>query len=190
MGKISWKGGTLLSPVPVVLVSCSDGEKSNVFTAAWTGIICSDPPKLYISVRPERRSHEIIEKSLEFCVNMPPSSLVRAVDTCGVRSGRDCDKFRLAGLTPEKSFSVSCPSVAECPVTLECRVSEIKKLGSHDMFIADIVSVSVDEKLIDEKNRLTLEKASLMAYSHGQYFALGRKIGYFGFSVRKKRGSR
>ncbi|MBR2901525.1 MAG: flavin reductase family protein [Clostridia bacterium] len=187
MAKIKWKGGALLSPLPAVLVSCGNGEIDNVFTVAWTGIVCTKPPMLSISVRKERFSYDLIDKSGEFCVNLTPESLVRAVDYCGVRSGRDTDKFKEMKLTKTESFELSCPSIAECPITLECKVNRKIELGSHDMFIADIVAVGADEELIDEKGRLMLEKARLLSYSHGDYFSLGKKIGDFGFSVRKKK---
>lgn len=187
MAKIKWKGGALLSPLPAVLVSCGNGEIDNVFTVAWTGIVCTKPPMLSISVRKERFSYDLIDKSGEFCVNLTPESLVRAVDYCGVRSGRDTDKFKEMKLTKTESFELSCPSIAECPITLECKVNRKIELGSHDMFIADIVAVGADEELIDEKGRLMLERARLLSYSHGDYFSLGKKIGDFGFSVRKKK---
>lgn len=187
MAKTKWKGGALLSPVPAVLVSCGNEENANLITIGWTGIVCTQPPKLYISVRPERHSYQIIKHDMEFCVNLPSAELVKALDYCGVKSGRDHDKFAETKLTKAKSFEVGCVSVAECPLCLECRVTDIIPLGSHDMFIADIVAVAADEKLIDEKGRLMLEKANLLAYAHGDYFALGKKIGDFGFSVRKKK---
>ncbi len=185
--KQKWKGGALLSPVPAVLVSCGNGENANLITIGWTGIVCTQPPKLYISVRPERHSYGIIKESGEFCVNLPTCEIVRAVDFCGVRSGKDTDKFKETKLTKEDSYEVGCVSVAECPITLECKVSQIIRLGSHDMFIADIVAVAADERLIDSNGRLMLEKADLLAYAHGDYFTLGKKIGDFGFSVRKKK---
>lgn len=187
MSKQHWKGGALLAPVPAVLVSCGDGEKDNLITIGWTGICATHPPMLYISVRPERYSYEIIKKTGEFCVNLPTSKMVQALDFCGVRSGKDNDKFAATGLTKCDSFTVSCKSVAEAPLTLECKVAHVIPLGSHDMFLADIVAVSVDESIIDKKGRLALERADLVAYAHGDYFALGRKIGDFGFSVRKKK---
>lgn len=187
MAKIKWKGGALLSPLPAVLVSCGDGEIENVFTVAWTGIVCTKPPMLSISVRKERFSYDLIDKSGEFCVNLTPESLVFAVDYCGVKSGRDIDKFKEMRLTKTNSFEVKCSSIAECPVTLECKVNRKIELGSHDMFIADIVAVGADESLIDENGRLMLERARLLSYSHGDYFSLGKKIGDFGFSVRKKK---
>ena len=187
MSKISWKGSTLLAPLPAVMVSCSDGEKDNVFTAAWTGIINSQPPKLYVSIRPERYSHEIISKSREFAVNLVNSSLVRACDICGVRSGRDCDKFELCALEKEEAKEISAPILALSPLAIECKVCDIVPLGSHDMFIADIVSVDVNEELLDEDGKLHMEKASLVSFTHGEYFAQGKKLGSIGYSVRKKR---
>jgi flavin reductase (DIM6/NTAB) family NADH-FMN oxidoreductase RutF len=189
MAKINWKGGALLSPVPAVLVTSAYEGKQNVCTVAWTGILNTKPAKLYISVRPTRYTHELITKSREFCVNIPSSNLVRIVDFCGVKSGRDIDKFKVLAITPEDSQTVSCPSIAECPVSIECKVADVVPLGSHDMFIAEIVSVGVDEKLLDEEGRLRLEKAGLFAYSHGSYYALGKKIGSFGYSVKKKKKS-
>lgn len=187
MSKISWRGGTLLSPMPAVLISCGTVEKPNVFTVAWTGIINTIPAKTYISVRPERFSYEIIKQNKEFVINLTTSELVYATDFCGVRSGKDIDKFKKMGLTPEKVSKVNAPAVAESPVNLQCKVTDIVHLGSHDMFIADIVEVNVDEKLIDKDGKLHLDKAKLMAYSHGEYFELGKKLGKFGFSVQKKK---
>ena len=187
MAKQKWKGSTLLAPVPSVLVSCGNGEIQNLITIGWTGIVASHPPKLYISVRPERYSYDIIDKSGEFCVNLPTAQMAKALDYCGVKSGRDCDKFSDCKLTKEDSFEVGCVSVAECPISLECKVSQKIQLGSHDMFIADIVAIGVDEDLVDKNGRLMLEKANLLAYAHGDYFELGKKIGDFGFSVRKSK---
>lgn len=187
MSKIQWKGGTILCPVPAVLVSCADGEKKNVFTVAWTGIICSNPPRTYVSVRPERYSYDLIKNSGEFCINLPTSYMAKLVDFCGVKSGKEINKFETLNLTPEASTAVSCPSVAECPVTLECKVFEAKDLGSHTMFMADIVAVTVDEKILDARGRMSIEKANLMTYGHGTYYALGKRIGTFGYSVKKKK---
>ena len=186
MAKIHWKGGALLSPLPAVLVTCGEGENANVLTVAWNGILSSDPPRMYVSVRKERHSHGLIASSREFCVNLTTKKLARATDLCGVKSGRDCDKFKLAGLAKEDSYAVKCPSLAESPLTLECRVFDIVESGSHDIFMADIVAVSCEESLIDQKGRLMLEKAGLIAYSHGEYFALGERLGGFGYTVRKK----
>lgn len=187
--KVSWKPGTMLNPLPAVLVSCAAADgRSNLITVAWTGTICTNPPMLYISVRPERFSYDIIRDSMEFTVNLTTADLARATDLCGVRSGRDGDKWKLAGLTPEPGVAVSCPSVAESPLSIECRVREIVKLGSHDMFIADVVNVLADASLIDESTgKFCLDKAGLLSYSHGAYFAPGDYLGHFGFSVRKKK---
>jgi flavin reductase (DIM6/NTAB) family NADH-FMN oxidoreductase RutF len=190
MAKVKWKGGTLLAPVPPALVSVGDGERDNLITVAWTGIICSDPPKTYISVRPERYSYDIIKKTGEFIINLPSSHIIRSIDFCGVRSGRNLDKFAECRLTREKATAVSCPAVAESPVSLECKVTEVIPLGSHDMFMADIVAVNVDERYIDEKGKLRIEQCSLATYAHGSYFALGKKIGSFGYSVKKKKNGR
>lgn len=187
MAKQKWKGGTLTAPLPPALVSVGDGERDNLITVAWTGILCSDPPKTYISLRPERYSYDIVKETGEFIVNLPSSHIIRSIDFCGVRSGRDLDKFEQCHLTREKAFEVACPSVAESPVSIECRVTEIIPLGSHDMFMADIVAVDVDERYIDERGKFHVEKCALAAYAHGSYFALGKKIGSFGYSVRKKR---
>lgn len=168
MAKIEWNAGTLLAPVPVVLVSCGSMEQPNVLTVAWTGILSSDPPKTYVSVRPSRFSYALIKESGEFVINLPSSYLIRIVDFCGVKSGRDIQKFEVCNLTVSPSAKVSAPSVAECPVSLECRVTDILPLGSHDMFIADIVGVTVDERFIDENGKLHLEQASLAAYAHGE----------------------
>jgi len=190
MAKVKWKGGTLLAPVPPALVSVGDGQRDNLITVAWTGIICSDPPKTYISVRPERYSYDIIKKTGEFIINLPSSHIIRSIDFCGVRSGRNLDKFKECRLTREKATQVNCPAVAESPVSLECKVTEVIPLGSHDMFMADIVAVNVDERYIDEKGKLRIEQCSLATYAHGSYFALGKKIGSFGYSVKKKKNGK
>ncbi len=187
MSKVTWKAGTLLSPVPPALISCSHNGKDNLITIAWTGIINSDPAKTYISVRPERYSYELIKNSGEFVINLPSSHIIRSIDFCGVKSGKDVDKFAHCRLTREKATKVSCPMVAESPVSIECKVTDVLHLGSHDMFMADIVAVNIDERYIDETGRFRAEKCSLAAYVHGQYFALGKKIGSFGYSVKKKR---
>lgn len=187
MAKIKWKPGTLTAPVPPVLVSCSDGEHDNLITVAWTGILSSDPPKTYISLRPERYSYELVKKSGEFTINLPSSHIIRSIDFCGVRSGRDVDKFEACRLTKEAGNEVSCPSVAESPISIECRVTDEIDLGSHHMFMADIVGVNVDERYVDEKGKLHIEKCALAAYAHGSYFAMGKKIGSFGYSVKKRK---
>jgi len=186
MPKQMWKPGTLLYPVPAVMVSCSNGETNNIITIAWTGIINSEPPMLYVSIRPERFSYNIIKESGDLVVNLPTRALAFALDFCGVKSGRDVDKFNHLGLTPQKSNLVSAPGIAECPVNLECRVKDIIKLGTHDMFIADIVCVDVEEKLLDKTGKLRLNSADLICYNHGEYRSLADSLGTFGFSVRKK----
>ena len=186
MKKLTWKGGTLLSPLPPALVSCGSMEKPNALTVAWTGILCSDPPKTYVSIRPSRYSYELIKESGEFVINLPTEALAKAADYCGVHSGRHKDKFAAMGLTPQPCAHLSCPQIAEAPVTLECRVTQIIPLGSHDMFMADILAVNVAEELVDEGGKLHLERAKPIAYAHGDYYTLGRQIGSFGFSVRKK----
>ncbi|MDE6276543.1 MAG: flavin reductase family protein [Muribaculaceae bacterium] len=188
--KQSWKPGTVLYPLPAALVSCGSGlasETSNVFTVAWTGIICTNPPMLSISVRPERASYPLIRESGEFTVNLTTASMARATDFCGVRSRRDVkDKWKAAGLTPYPGVAVSCPAVAESPISLECMVKEVKELGSHHLFIADIVNVLADEAYLNPTTgRFELEKSGLMSYSHGRYYAQGPELGHFGFSVRK-----
>ena len=187
--KQSWKAGTMIYPLPAVLVSCgeTDGEQ-NLFTVAWTGTVCTNPPMCYISVRPERHSYEIIKRTGEFVINLTNSRLSRATDWCGVRSGRDYDKFAEMGLTAESAAVVKAPVVAESPVAIECRVKQIIPLGSHDMFLADVVNVLVDEEYINpETGKLELERADMITYSHGEYFRLGEAIGHFGWSVRKKK---
>lgn len=187
MSKAQWRGATLLAPVPAVMVSCGTMEASNILTIAWTGIINSNPPKTYISIRPERHSYEIIKASGEFVINLTTSPLVRATDFCGVRSGRDFDKFEKMALTKEPAVHLNCPMIGESPVNLECRVTEIVPLGSHDMFLADILTVNVDEQYLDESGKLHLDRAQLISYAHGEYFELGKKLGSFGYTVRKKK---
>lgn len=187
MSKIFWNGGTLLAPVPAVLVSCGTVENPNVLTVAWTGIISTKPPMTYISVRPERYSYPIIKQSGEFVINLSTSALCRQTDFCGVRSGRNTDKLSVCGFHITNASKISAPVIEECPVSLECCVTEIKEFGSHDMFIARIVGADIDEQYIDSKGKLNLQQAGLMAYAHGEYFTLGRKLGDFGFSVRKKK---
>lgn len=186
MEKLVWKPGTLLAPVPPALVSCGDLDHPNILTVAWTGIANTQPPMTYVSIRPERYSFELIKKSGEFVINLTPAALVRAADFCGVRSGRDTDKWAACKLTPIPASAVNAPLVRECPLALECRVQQILPLGSHHMFLARIEAVDVDEALVDKNGRLDLARAGLAAYAHGEYFELGRKIGTFGFSVRKK----
>ena len=177
----------MLSPLPPAIVSCADGEKANLITVAWTGILSTQPPRTYISVRPTRYSHDIIEKSGEFVINLCTADLVRAADFCGMYTGAKVDKFEKCHLHPIPSTEVACPSLAESPLSLECRVFEVKRLGSHEMYLADIVAVTVDDSLIDGGGRLCLDRSALCAYSHGEYFALGKKLGKFGFSATKKK---
>lgn len=186
--KQSWKPGTMIYPVPAVLVSCgATPEEYNLFTVAWTGTVCTNPPMCYISVRPERHSYEIIKRTGEFVINLTTKRLARATDWCGVRSGRDYEKFSQMGLTASPAAVVAAPVVEESPVAIECRVKQIIPLGSHDMFVADVVNVLVDEEYIDpESGRLDLQRAEPITYCHGEYFSLGEVIGHFGWSVRKK----
>jgi flavin reductase (DIM6/NTAB) family NADH-FMN oxidoreductase RutF len=192
--KTSWKPGNMLAPVPVVLVSCggAQGWKPNLITIAWIGSVCSDPPMLSIAVRPDRYSHDIIKATAEFVVNVPSMDQARTTDWCGVVSGRDVDKFASTGLTPAAGRKVSCPIVMECPLNIECRIRKRLALGSHTLFLAEVVAVQVSSQLVDARGRLNLQKAGLMAFAHGHYFSLGRHLGHFGFSVRKrqKRGRR
>lgn len=187
MSKQFWKGSALLAPVPAALVTCGTVEKPNVLTIGWTGIVCTRPPMTYISVRPERFSHDIIMNSGEFVINLSTAKMCRETDLCGVKSGRDADKFKLCGFTSAEAKAISAPLIEECPVSLECRVTESKLLGTHTMFLAEIVGIDVDEEYIDENDRLDMEKCGLMAYAHGEYFSLGKKLGSFGWSVRKKK---
>ncbi len=181
----------MLYPVPAVMISCADEEgRSNIMTAAWTGTICSDPVMVSVSIRPERYSHDVIARTGEFVINLTTEDLTFAADFCGVRSGRDVDKFEYLHLTKLPSRKVKAPSIGESPVCLECVVTGIEKLGTHDLFIAKVVQVSVDEQYLDEKGRFILEEAGLVAYVHGSYLSLGEKLGTFGFSVRKKDGEK
>jgi flavin reductase (DIM6/NTAB) family NADH-FMN oxidoreductase RutF len=186
MAKIKWRGGALTAPVPPCMVSCGTMEDSNIITVAWTGIVNTVPPKTYISVRPSRHSYKLIKESGEFVVNLTSKELIKKADYCGIYTGAKVDKFKKCGLTKEEASELSCPVIAESPLSLECRVTDVIELGTHHMFLADIVAVDVDEKLLDEKGKLCLEKAGLAAYAHGEYFELGKKIGYFGFSADKK----
>ncbi len=186
MAKQVWSPGTMLAPLPPALVTCGQGEDINVLTIGWTGILCTKPPKTYISVRPERHSHHLLEQYGCFTINLPTASMVRKVDLCGVRSGKDCNKFELCDLATEPGTVVSCPSLAESPVNIECRITGKQSLGSHDMFVADIVAVTVDERYVDKQGKLHIDKCDLLCYAHGTYFTLGDPVGTFGFSVRKK----
>lgn len=184
--KIKFKGGALLAPIPPVMVTCGSEEAPNVLTIAWTGILNTIPPKTYISIRPSRFSYEIIKKNSEFVINLTTKDLVRAADYCGVKSGKDCNKFELMNLSTQKASEISAPLLEQSPVSIECRVTDIIPLGSHDMFIADIVAVNVAEEYIDSAGKFHFDKCNLVAYAHGEYFELGKKLGTFGFSVKKK----
>ena len=186
MSKVVWKGGALSAPLPPVMVTCSDGEKDNIITIAWTGIVNTVPPKTYISVRPSRHSYNMIKNSGEFAINLTPASLIKTADYCGIYTGAKVDKFERCGLTKTAASQIKAPLIEECPLALECRVTDIIPLGSHDMFLADIVAVDVDESLLGGDGKLHLEKAGLAAFAHGEYFELGKRIGNFGFSVKKK----
>lgn len=187
--KQSWKPGNVLAPLPVVLVSCggSSGLKQNIITIAWTGNVCSDPPMLSISVRPERYSHAIIVATREFVVNVPTQQLARTTDWCGMVSGSAVDKFAVSGLTPGPATKVRCPVIIECPINIECEIRETLALGSHTMFVAEVIAVQISSALLDAKGKFRLDKAGLLAYGLGQYFAMGPAIDHFGFSIRKRR---
>ena len=186
MGKQHWKAGNMLNPLPAVMVSVSDGNgKNNIITVAWAGTICTNPPMLSISVRPERYSYEMIKSTKEFVVNLTTKDLVRACDYCGVTSGRDVDKFEKMKLTPIKLPNVSVPGIKESPVNIECRVKKIEELGSHTMFIADVVGVTVDDEYMDENGKFNINDTGLVMYSHGEYFVMGEKLGKFGYSIKK-----
>ena len=187
MAKQLWKPGNMIYPLPAVMVSVTDGEgHDNIITVAWTGTVCTNPAMAYISVRPSRYSYDMIRKTGEFVINLTTEKLAYATDFCGVRSGRDVDKFQKLNLTKEKAQFVSAPMIGEAPVSIECRVREVKELGSHDMFLADVLAVHADEAYMDKNNRFRLNDAGLLVYSHGEYLAGGRKVGTFGYSVKKK----
>lgn len=180
-------GGTLTAPLPPALVTVGEGEEANVLTVAWTGILCSTPPKTYVSVRPTRHSYALLKKYGEFVIHLPTEKLARAVDFCGMYTGAKVDKFDKCKLTKTESKVVKTPTIAECPVALECRVTDVIPLGTHDVIMADIVNVSCDDALFDDSGKLHMEKAGLLAYAHGEYFTLGRRVGKFGFSAAKKK---
>ena len=186
MSKVQWKGGTFIYPIPAVMVSCGTMEESNIITVAWTGILNTNPAMCYISVRPERYSHNIIKENGEFAINLTTRQLAYATDWCGVKSGRDVDKFKEMKLTKEKANIISVPLIKESPVSVECKVKEIVPLGSHDMFVAEIVAIDADEKYIEEKGAFDISKCDLIAYANGGYYPLEKKIGKFGYSVQKK----
>ena len=186
-GRMLWKPGNMVYPVPAVMVTAADREgKSNIITIAWTGTVCTNPPMAYISVRPERYSYGMLKETGEFVINLTTEKLVRATDYCGVKSGRDTDKWKETGLTPLPAQEVNVPLIKESPVNIECRVSEIRELGSHHMFLARVVAVDVDEAYLNEQGRFELQKAAPIVYSHGEYYGLSSLLGTFGYSVRKK----
>lgn len=187
MSKVLWKPGTFLYPLPAVMVSCGTMEKSNIITVAWTGILNTNPAMIYISVRPTRYSYHLIKEQGEFVINLTNQKLARATDWCGVKSGAKVDKFREMNLHKEKANFVACPMIKESPVSVECKVKEIQELGSHHMFVAEVLAINSDEKYIDEKGAFDISKCDLIAYSNGHYYNLGKKIGRFGFSVQKKK---
>ena len=186
-----WKPGNMLYPVPAVMISCKrPDERPNIITVAWAGTICSDPAMVSISVRKERYSYEIIKETSEFVINLTTNDLTFATDYCGVKSGRDVDKFKEMNLTPCESKTIAAPGIAESPVNIACKVSRILHLGSHDMFLADVVGVTVDDSYMNEKGKFELNQSGLVTYSHGEYFLLGKKLGSFGYSVKKQKPSK
>ncbi len=187
LGKQIWKAGNMLYPLPAVMVSCKKpGEKANIITVAWTGTVCTNPAMLYISVRPERHSYAILRETGEFVVNLTTEKLVRETDICGVRSGRDIDKFEELHLTEEASQHITAPCIKECPVNIECRVTQVLEPGSHHIFLAEVLAVHVDETYLDKNGKFHLNDAGLLVYSHGEYHAVGELLGTFGYSIRKK----
>lgn len=191
MAKQTWKPGNMLYPLPAVMVSVTDGMGTdNIITVAWAGTVCTNPPMVSISVRPSRFSYEMIRKTGEFVINLTTEKLAFATDYCGVRSGRDVDKFKEMNLTKEKADFVKAPMIGECPVSIECRVKEVKELGSHHMFLADVLAVHAEEKFMDKNKKFRLNDSRLLVYSHGEYMATGKTIGTFGYSVKKQKKNR
>ena len=190
MSKVTWKPGTFLYPLPVVMVSCGNMERSNIITVAWTGIMNTDPAMVYISVRPTRYSYNIIKESGEFVINLTTENLAYATDWCGVKTGAQVDKFKEMNLTKEPAKFVKCPMIKESPVSVECKVKEIKELGTHHMFVAEVLGINADEKYIDEKGAFDISKCDLIAYSNGNNYSLDKKIGKFGYSVQKNKKRR
>lgn len=188
MAKQEWKSGNMLYPLPAVMVSVSDGQgKDNIITVAWAGTVCTNPPMVSISVRPERYSYEFLKKTGEFVINLTTEELAYATDYCGVKSGRDVDKFEVLHLTKEKGSFVKAPMIGESPVSIECKVEEIRKLGSHHMFLAKVLAVHAEESYLNEKNKFEFNKSRPLVYSHGEYYGIGKRLGNFGYSVRKKK---
>ncbi len=187
MGKVTWKAGTFEYPIPAAMVSCGTMENSNIITVAWTGVINTNPAMVYISIRPERHSYNMIKENKEFVINLTTEELAYATDWCGVKSGKDVDKFKEMHLTKEKANFVNCPMIEAAPVSIECKVKEIKELGSHHMFIAEVLAINADEKYFDKKGAFDISKCNLIAYANGGYYTLGKKVGKFGYSVQKKK---
>lgn len=191
MGKQSWKPGNMLYPLPVVMVTAADREgRDNIITVAWAGTVCTNPPMVSVSIRPERYSYHMIRETGEFVINLTTEDLAFVTDYCGVKSGRDVDKFRETGLTREAADKVRAPMILEAPVSIECRVREVKELGSHHMFIGEVVAVHADETYMDERNRFDLNRAKPIVYSHGEYLGTGKKLGTFGYSIKKEKNKR
>ncbi|TCK86759.1 flavin reductase (DIM6/NTAB) family NADH-FMN oxidoreductase RutF [Natranaerovirga hydrolytica] len=191
MAKITWKPGNMIYPLPAVLVSCGDKKETfNLITIAWTGTICTNPPMVYISIKPSRHSYDLIKETKDFVINLTTADMVKAVDYCGVKSGKNINKFEITQLTPEKATKVKSPIIKESPVNIECILKDIVTLGSHDMFIAEVVAVNVEDEYIDENGKFHLDKTNPICYSHGGYFDLGNKLGTFGYSITKKKNKR
>ena len=188
--KVTWKPGTFLYPLPVVMVSCGTMEKSNIITVAWTGILNTNPATVYIAVRPTRYSYHLIKEQGEFVINLTNKNLARTTDWCGVKTGSQVDKFKEMKLTKEKANFVKCPMIKESPVSVECKVREIQEMGSHHVFVADVLAINADKQYIDEKGAFDISKCDLIAYANGHYYALGKKLGKFGFSVQKRKKNR
>lgn len=186
MEKVTWQGGALIAPIPAVMVSCGDMEKSNIITVAWCGITNTVPPKTYVSIRPSRYSYDIIKEKGEFVINLVPASLAKKADFCGIYTGKKVDKFEKCEFTKERASKVNAPMIGECPISIECRVTDIIPLGSHHMFLADILAVNVEKGML-EGDKLCINRAHLCAFAHGEYYKLGERIGKFGFSVKNKR---
>lgn len=189
MARKHLKAGALTAPLPPVLVTVGEGERANIITIGWTGILSTIPPRTYISVRPERHSHGLLLERGEFVIHLTTTDMARQVDYCGIYTGAKVDKFSVCGFTRTGSKEVGVPTIAECPLALECRVVEVVSMGTHDVFVADIVSVSCDEKMLDSEGKLRYDSVGLLAYAHGEYFALGERVGKFGFSTDKKKGA-
>lgn len=187
MSKIQWKPGTMVYPVPSVMVTCGTMEKPNILTIAWTGTVCTDPAMTYISIRKERYSYDLIKTSGYFTINLTTKALVKATDFCGVKSGRDFDKFKECGLTPVKGFHSSVPMIEESPVNIECQVTQVLELGTHDMFLAKVLGVTIDDQYLEESGKFRLDLADPIAYAHGAYYELGKQLGTFGYSIMKKK---